>query len=128
MQPTSDEGDVGCISENIDPLVGDVITYTHLDGILVTHRAIERNDVSGQMVYRAQGDNIDKPRDAILGVKIHIIPNAGYYAQFLTGPVGFFVLIALPILSAVVIGIFQLIDMIGGEKKRNEGQSDKLVS
>ncbi|WP_100373919.1 signal peptidase I [Bacillus sp. FJAT-45037] len=131
MQPAFDAGDIILINEKVEPSVGDVITYKHPDGILVTHRAIDLNESNGQMMFRAQGDNnnvednINIPREDILGVQTHIIPNAGYYAQFVAGPIGFFILIAVPILAVIIIEIFQRLGIIGNKKEKVE---DKQAS
>ncbi|WP_180954943.1 signal peptidase I [Bacillus sp. V3-13] len=123
MQPALDAGDVILINVNQEPKVNDVITYKHPDGILVTHRAIKKIEQDRKTFFQAKGDNnsIDDqiliPRADILGVEAFIIPNAGYVAKFVSGPIGFALLIGLPLLIFIIIEIFQRLGLIGGKKK-----------
>jgi signal peptidase I len=122
MQPAFSAGDVILINENKEPKVKDVITYKHPDGILVTHRIIKKVEKNGKTFFEAKGDNnnVDDelliPSENILGVQKFIIPNAGYVAKFVSGPVGFFLLIALPLLIVVVLEIFQRLGIIRSKK------------
>ncbi|WP_053361522.1 signal peptidase I [Bacillus sp. FJAT-27251] len=123
MQPTFDAGDVILINTEVDPKVNDVITYKHPDGILVTHRAIDMVEENGQNLFVTQGDNNNVkddlliPRKDILGVQKIIVPGAGYIAKFVAGPIGFFLLVAVPLLLVIIIEIFQRLGLIGNRKK-----------
>ncbi|MFG6115258.1 signal peptidase I [Halobacillus sp. MO56] len=123
MEPAFSAGDVILINVNNTPKEQDVITFKHSDGILVTHRVINIVEKEGKTFYETKGDNNnveDKvlvPTSDVLGVQQVIIPNAGYVAEFVSGPVGFFLLIAMPILAVLVIEIFQRLGIIGQRKK-----------
>lgn len=129
MQPTFDAGDVILINTEKSPTVKDVITYKHPDGIIVTHRATNIVEKEGSTYFEAKGDNnnvgdeILIPQEDILGVQNVVIPKAGYVAEFVSGPIGFFLLIALPILGFIIIEIFQRLGIIGSKKEKQQVQA-----
>jgi signal peptidase I len=123
MQPTFDAGDIILVNVDVKPKEGDVITYKHPDGVLVTHRAVRTFEKDGTTFFETKGDNNQQvddviiSRENIVGVQKKIIPNLGYAAQFLTGPIGFFIFIAMPLLAVIIIEIFQRLGLINTKKK-----------
>jgi signal peptidase I len=128
MQPTFDAGDIILINVDKEPAVNDVITYKHPDGVLVTHRAINMIEKDGKNLFESKGDNNEQKdsllvsEENILGVQTTVIPYAGYVAKFAAGPVGFFLLVAVPLLAYLIIEIFQRLGLIGTKKREEQIQ------
>lgn len=124
MKPTFSAGDVIIINTKVEPELKDVITYKHpQDGRLITHRIIEVVERNGESFYKTQGDdnNVDDkvliPRNNIIGIEQHIIPNGGFIASKLASPIGFGLLVIIPLLVYLIIEIFQRLGLIGSSKK-----------
>ncbi|WP_239421804.1 signal peptidase I [Bacillus sp. CGMCC 1.16541] len=126
MQPAFNAGDVIFIQTEQQPKVGDVVTYKHPDGKLITHRLIEEVNENGQTRFKAKGDNNNVEDEllvepaSILGVQTISIPKAGYAAKFVAGPIGFFLLILVPILIFLIITIFEKLGLIGVKKSTKQ--------
>ncbi|CAG9620762.1 signal peptidase I [Sutcliffiella rhizosphaerae] len=127
MQPYFNAGDVILIKPDQPPKVNDVITFKHPEGILVTHRIIDTAVENGKNVFITKGDNNNTAdelmvtSESILGVQTNIIPGAGHVAKFVAGPIGFILLIGVPIFIFLLIEIFQRTGIIG---KRKESHSN----
>lgn len=123
MQPVFDAGDVILINVNKEPKEGDVITFKHPDGVLVTHRAVRTFEKDGTTYFETKGDNNEHVDEVItsevdiLGVQEKIIPFAGYVAKFATGPIGFSLLIVVPLVIFLILEIFQRLGLVGNKKK-----------
>lgn len=123
MQPKFNAGDVILINENKTPEVNDVITYKHPEGILVTHRITERVEEDGKVFFKTKGDNnnVDDgvlvEKSQILGVQTFVITNGGYVAKFVAGPIGFILLIMIPLLAFLIIEIFERTGVLNREKQ-----------
>lgn len=126
MQPVFNAGDVILIKPELEPKVNDVVTFKHPDGILVTHRIIDTAVENGKEMFVTKGDNNNVQdeglvaRESIIGVQSVIVPNAGHVAKFVSGPIGFMLLIGLPIFIYLLIEIFQRTGIIGSSKKEEE--------
>jgi signal peptidase len=127
MHPAFNAGDIVLINVNREPSVHDIITYKHPDGMLITHRIIEKEKRGGKIFFKTKGDNnnvaddIAVPRSSVVGVEQFVIPKAGYVARFVSGPLGFFLLIVMPLLLVVIYEIFKWMGLVGNEKERLEG-------
>jgi signal peptidase I len=123
MQPVFNAGDVILINVEDEPKVGDVITFKHPDGVLVTHRAVRTFEKDGTTFFETKGDNneivddVITSRENIIGVQKKIVPFAGYVAKFAAGPIGFILLIVIPLVTFIIIEIFQRLGIIGGKKE-----------
>ncbi|WP_096156684.1 signal peptidase I [Bacillus sp. FJAT-45066] len=123
MQPEFNAGDVILIKPNLEPKINDVVTFKHPDGILVTHRIIDSSMENGQVVYITKGDNNNVQDDgrvtqeSIIGVQTSVLPNAGHVAKFVSGPLGFILLIGLPVFLFLLIEIFQRTGVIASSKE-----------
>lgn len=122
MKPKFNAGDVILINNKLEPKLNDVITYKHPDGMLITHRIIERVNKDDKVFFKTKGDNnnVDDniliTRRDIIGIQTFIIPKAGYIAKFVSGPIGFFIFIAVPLLSLIILEIFQRLGITRGKK------------
>ncbi|SFA92326.1 MULTISPECIES: signal peptidase I [unclassified Bacillus (in: firmicutes)] len=125
MQPKFNAGDVIIINVNDEAVVNDVITYKHPDGILVTHRIIDSIEKDGKLFFKTKGDNnnvddgILVGKSDIVGVQVFVIPNGGYVAKFVAGPIGFVLLILIPLLAFLIIEIFERTGILNREKHVN---------
>ncbi|MGG3470162.1 signal peptidase I [Neobacillus pocheonensis] len=123
MQPTFNAGDVVLINVNNVPQINEVVTYKQPDGRLITHRIIKNLNKNGKTYFQTKGDNNNTPDDEliptsrIIGVEKFVIPKVGYIAQFVSGPIGFFLFIVLPILLLVIIQIFKWLGLIGSKEQ-----------
>jgi signal peptidase I len=123
MQPVFNAGDVILINVEVEPKVGDVITFKHPDGVLVTHRAVRSFEKDGETYFETKGDNNENldevitSRIDVVGVQKKIVPYAGYVAKFAAGPIGFALLIVLPLVALIIIEIFQRLGLIGNKKE-----------
>lgn len=124
MQPVFEAGDVILIKPDQQAAVNDVITFKHPEGILVTHRIIDTTIEDGKTYYITKGDNNNIADDmkvspeSILGVQTNIIPGAGHIAKFVSGPVGFILLIGIPIFLYLMIEVFQRTGIIRSEQEK----------
>lgn len=125
MQPTFNAGDIIIISDKVQPKEGEVITFKHPDGVLVTHRIVQVLEKDGKILYETKGDNnkqVDEVltlNENIIGVQKLVIPNAGYIAKFIAGPIGFSLFIVLPLVVLLIIEIFQRFGVIGSRNKEH---------
>ncbi|MEH7299936.1 signal peptidase I [Neobacillus drentensis] len=119
MQPSFSAGDVVFINENREPQVNQVISYKHPNGLVITHRIIEKVKRGGKTFYKTKGDNnnIDDkiwiPKSSVIGVEEFVIPYAGYVANFIAGPIGFFIFVLVPILILVITELFKRLGLTG---------------
>ena len=124
MQPAFSAGDIIVIKNNSVPKVNDIVTYKHPDGIFVSHRIIQVIKKDGQSLFKTKGDNnnIDDhilvPRKDILGIEKLIVPKAGYVAKFVSGPVGLVIFILIPLLTLIIIEIFERLGLINKKKQK----------
>ncbi len=125
MRPMLEPGDMiitkKVLEENIE--VGNIITY-RVDNTLVTHRVIDVLHENGVYKFQTQGDanNVEDQQlvesSNIVGAYAFKIPKGGYIANFTRSPIGFMVLIILPVLL-----------LLGGEIKRllfEQGKNQKI--
>lgn len=123
MQPAFRAGDVIIINTALVPKENDIITFKRPDKMLVTHRIVGVKSNKEGVLFQTKGDfnnNEDElliTEEEILGVQTLVIPYAGYAAKFVSGPIGFFMLVAMPVVLFLTLEIFQRLGLIGREKK-----------
>ena len=122
MRPMLEPGDM-IVTKKVQAdniAVGEVITYRVSNDTLVTHRVIEVLEENGSYRFRTQGDanNTEDQQliesSNIVGSYVFKIPKGGYIANFTRSPIGFVVLIILPVLL-----------LIAGEIKKVLFEADK---
>jgi len=94
MEPAIPLGSlVGVIADH-DPVVGDIVSYTTSNDVVVTHRVIDVVAVDGEPHLVMQGDANEDPDpvpihpDAVIGRVQLVFPLLGYVAWLLSIPVG----------------------------------------
>jgi signal peptidase len=139
MSPTMDAGDVVFVYET-DPATieaGDVITYVRAaDEIPVTHRVIDVVGTATEPAFVTKGDaneNIDPrtvPASTVIGVVpavtlpavgqlVFVLPELGRLILLVQTPLGFGVLIGLPILGFLTL---ELRDVLRGREAAAAGE------
>ncbi|MDO4845812.1 MAG: signal peptidase I, partial [Oscillospiraceae bacterium] len=121
MSPTFDAEDM-IIIRQCDPStlqVGDIITFHTIienEYALNTHRIVEISNENGIRGYTTRGDNNNGVDDRhiisdsdIVGQYVTRLPKMGKVINFLSGSVGFLVVIVLPMLAFFIYQIYHLI-------------------
>lgn len=109
MRPVLEVGDmIICKKANVEDIkTDDVITYRAENSILITHRVIDTLEIDGRLVFRTQGDANDLEddklvvADQIVGEMLFSVPYGGYIVNFLRSPIGFMLLIAIPLIIII---------------------------
>lgn len=103
------------VSDN-ELTIGDIITFKSTDdryrGLIITHRIVGTQTItSGNLVYRTKGDNNRIEDSAVVDLKnvygkvILKFPKLGYLKDFINKPVGFIMLIIIPIMGIIGINV-----------------------
>ncbi|MFB1065178.1 signal peptidase I [Natrinema sp. H-ect4] len=117
MEPSISPGDVVLVAGVQPDAVeeGDVITYQRSEGESpTTHRVIEVDDSGTEVQFRTKGDANDDPdqtaiaADQLIGRVTVTIPEIGHVITFVNTPVGFGLLVALPLVSFVLSEAWEL--------------------
>ena len=103
--------------------VGDIVTFQRIDDEEVTtHRIIEEEIVSGEVIYTMQGDanNVAdqrtvKEREIVGKVRAHI-PFLGFVLDFVRQPLGFILIIGLPALWIVYEQVLRIVRELKKQK------------
>ncbi|MDQ0207753.1 signal peptidase I [Alkalicoccobacillus murimartini] len=115
MQPEFSEGDVIVIKQSqADELVAnDIITFGTKEGHRVTHRITDSTEQDGNFFFTTKGDN-NNVADAepvfegqVIGKVLFSIPMLGLVSRFVSEPIGFMVLIVLPLVAYVGITVYE---------------------
>jgi signal peptidase len=124
MSPEIGVGDV-IITKTVDPAsirVGDIITYAPRSyGIVITHRVVDI-DEAGDFVTKGDAvEDVDintvKP-DQVIGKHDLTIPLLGYLLHYAHQPIGFVILIVLPVILLIASELKSIINS-GNEKQMN---------
>lgn len=121
MRPTFDEGDL-IIIHTVDPKTlaeGDIVTFHTIinnEYTLNTHRIVRIEDNNGIRNYTTMGDNNNGIADShiiadgdIVGKYVAKLPGVGRVMTFLSSPMGFLIVIVLPMLIFFVYQVYHLI-------------------
>ena len=107
MEPTLSPGDVVIVDATASVGVGDIITYDTGDQVPTTHRVIDERDGG----YQTKGDaneNVDSGLvafESVIGRTIITIPFVGYVILWANSPVGYVLLVVVPL---VLLGVSEL--------------------
>lgn len=115
MQPEFSEGDVIFIkqTEASDLVKDDIITFGTPEGNRVTHRITETNTQENHLSFTTKGDNnnvIDAEpvqEGQVIGKVLFHIPKLGFLSRFLSEPIGFGLVIVLPLVAYVGITVYE---------------------
>ncbi|MGE8203782.1 signal peptidase I [Heyndrickxia sp. NPDC080065] len=124
MHPYIKAGDMVIINKvnPADVKVNDVITFQETATKFITHRVIAVQQDQGKVGFVTKGDNnnvqdskIVTP-DHLVGSLVLKIPKAGYFAKFVSGPIGFILLILIPATGYICLEVYERLS----RPKRNE--------
>lgn len=110
MEPAIHTGSVVVIKPSDNYKIDDIITFgkdTKRD-VPTTHRIVEMSVVSGEMLYKTKGDannGVDSQEvkeSAVIGKVLFSIPYAGYMIDFARQPIGFILLVIIPVMCIMV--------------------------
>lgn len=115
MQPEFSEGDVIFIKQTQANELeqGDIITFGTREGNRVTHRITETHNQENQISFTTKGDNnnvIDAEpvqEGQVIGKVLFSIPMLGFISRFLSEPIGFGLVIVLPLVAYVCISVYE---------------------
>lgn len=110
MEPTIQTGSIVAIKPADSYKIGDIVTYGAIgkDKIPVTHRIKEVKVVNGQTYFITKGDaneSIDAKEIAeksVHGKVFLTLPYVGYAVSAVRKPIGFFFIVAIPLLLIVI--------------------------
>lgn len=101
-------GDIIVTQPQKEYFKGDPITFYNPDNRIVTHRILEIREINKQASFLTKGDaNHDSDGDEtikekVIGKVIAVIPKLGFLVVFVKSPLGFALLIAIPIFGLIV--------------------------
>ena len=110
MEPAIHTGSVVVIKPVDNYKIGDIITFgkdTKRD-IPTTHRIVEMRILSGEMLYKTKGDannaadSQEVKESEVVGKVLFSVPYAGYMIDFARKPIGFILLVVLPMVCIVI--------------------------
>ena len=136
MAPAIDPGDVVIVGERDPSSIqeGDVITFVRGDAETpVTHRVVGVEEGDAGVAFETKGDanaEVDAspvPASNVLGVVILTIPYIGYVVQATDGPVGFALLVIVPLALLVASELWTLFNSsraTAGQDRESAGEPE----
>lgn len=127
MHPFIKAGDLVFIKK-VDPAEvkeNDVITFKKTTTKFITHRVISIKKQDGHIGFVTKGDNNNVAdsnlvsSDQLVGSLLLKIPKAGYFAKFVSGPIGFILLILIPATGYICLEVYERLS-----KPKNKKSSD----
>ncbi|MGE6257151.1 signal peptidase I [Heyndrickxia sporothermodurans] len=127
MHPFIKAGDLVFIKK-VDPAEvkeNDVITFKETTTKFITHRVISIKKQDGHIGFVTKGDNNNVAdsnlvsSDQLVGSLLLKIPKAGYFAKFVSGPIGFILLILIPATGYICLEVYERLS-----KPKNKKSSD----
>lgn len=116
MQPSFETGDM-VIVKSVNPSeikVSDVITFQG-ENKYITHRVVDVIAENGSTRFVTKGDNNNVNDEklvtssSLVGKQIFLIANAGFIANFVSGPIGFVLIIILPLAGYIGLELYERI-------------------
>ncbi|WP_045522487.1 signal peptidase I [Neobacillus niacini] len=134
MQPHLQSGDLIFIkkAEFEDIKVNDVITFKESDTKFITHRVIDVKEQAGQagqagLVTKGDNNNVEDSmivtKDHFVGKQVAAIPKLGYVSDFASGPIGFLLLITIPLTGYICLTVFERLS-----RKEKQHTNEEIVS
>ena len=124
MSPALEAGDI-ILTRPVDPNAlkeGDIVTFFSPDparsGEKVTHRIHHFIQIEGGSAFISKGDassSLDLypvPVDQVVGICIARFPKLGYFFQFLRSPLGYLLLVVLPLFLLLCLQLIRLFQLL----------------
>jgi len=134
MDPALPAGSIAVVQfvDNRDVGVGDVIAFSpekEQNAVIVTHRVVEILDLDNVLTFQTKGDNNKEPdRNAVTSanvigrVRFHI-PLGGYIIHFIKQPLGYGLLICLPVIVIILLELKNIREQIHSAKKKGAART-----
>ena len=127
MAPTIPTGSIVFVKSFENYVKDDVITFQRAgDQFPTTHRIVNDEVVAGSIEFIVKGDANDaddskkvKFRE-VIGKVIFSLPYVGYLIDFIRQPIGFLLIIILPLLSVMYDEIRKIINAIKGKEIKQD--------
>lgn len=131
MTPTINVNDAIVIKrENNDKYkIGDIISFFSTeydrDGMVITHRVVDKKNAGNISEYITKGDNNPVAdgnvvnTNNVYGKVMFIIPKLGYIQSFLSNPKNLIICLFIPVIMVIIFDILKIKNAIS-EKKRGE--------
>jgi signal peptidase I len=125
MVPVFEAGDV-IITREIDAedlKVGDIISFYNEEKNLITHRITSIAEKNGERQFFTKGDNNNTADEEVIttsdiaGKELFHIPKLGFLSNYTKGPIGFMILIVLPLTGYVCLSVYEKMKQV----KKQEG-------
>ncbi|MCM3717674.1 signal peptidase I [Fictibacillus phosphorivorans] len=122
MQPAFTAGDLVLVKEKpaSEIAVNDVITFKKSDRKLITHRVIGK--MKNGFVTKGDSNNVKDSEivaaENVIGTHVFTIPKAGYVSKFVSSPWGITLLILIPLLSYLLLEIYDLLSRVLSRKEK----------
>lgn len=130
MEPAIRTGSIVLIKPSNSYFKGDIVTFGEdtKNTVPTTHRIVEEEIVEGTFFFTTKGDANEDPdtnklsQDDIIGRVLFSFPYMGFVLDFARKPVGFALLIGIPVLVIVVDELSKILKEVSKmrEKKRKE--------
>lgn len=134
MRPLLQPGDMIVVKdvdyENVN--TGDVITFKVNETTLVTHRVVDILEENGTKTFRTKGDANNTEDSGLItpehfvGVLAFSIPKGGYVGNFIRSPIGFMLLILLPIFFLIGGEIKNMLSAMNQDKREDSNHQDNV--
>lgn len=134
MRPILQPGDL-IISKDVEPdqiKIGDIVTYRVNSDALVTHRVIGITEKNGELAFETKGDANNTEDgglvlwDQLVGSFVLNIPRGGYIVNFIRSPIGFILLILVPVFLLLGGEIKNILSKIDEEEKDKTQHKDNM--
>jgi signal peptidase len=130
MEPAIQTGSIVAIKPADSYKIGDVVTYGVIgkDNIPVTHRIQDIKVVSGQTLFVTKGDANESAdgnavaEKSVRGKVFLTLPYVGYAVSALRKPIGFFLIVAIPLLLIIIEEVKSIKKEL---KKKKEGAKNQ---
>ena len=135
MEPAIKTGSIVFVRPVGNYKVNDIITFpgSGVDAQPITHRIVETKEAEGTIFYKVKGDANDAadwqevPREEVIGKVLFSIPFFGYLLSFAKQPIGFILLIWVPVIMIIWEQIGKVRREISKNKKVQAVQELKSI-
>ncbi len=137
MQEDFQSGDV-VIIKNVDSEeleVGDIITFYSIDplteGGVYTHKIREITTYEGELAFETYGtttgdsDLYPALAEIVVGELVYVLPDVGFFTEFVKSNEGYVVIILIPILICIFLEIRHIIKIVKGRKTEQNPMSEE---
>ena len=131
MEPTIKTGAVVVIKPANDYNIGDIITFgpNTRTQVPITHRIYDIKIINGSPVYITMGDannapdGREIPKKEVIGKALFSVPYSGYLIAFIKKPIGFVLLLIVPVVIVLADETKNIIKELKNKKTADENNT-----